>query len=174
MDIIEFLTVEIWFMSSILNEMNSSQPLSKENISNMKLKFFVVSLDGIDKSGKSTLVSYLAQLSNYTLNILDRGPITNIVWNKIQGRDIEYNLEMWKSTVFVKLNVDKADWEIRCKIHNEPPMPDSYETMTKAYDDMFDWFRNHGFYVLEFNTSKMTQYQIAKKIVKYVDEINAA
>ena len=146
--------------------------LDQQNSYMTKLKHFCVSLDGIDKSGKSTLVKYLARMCNFTWNILDRGVITNLVWNKIQGRDIEYDLEMWKSTVFVKLNVDKADWEIRCKIHNEPPMPDSYETMTKAYDDMFDWFRNHGFYVLEFNTSKMTQYQIAKKIVKYVDEIN--
>lgn len=139
----------------------------------MKLKVSTVSLDGLDKSGKSTLLKYLARMCNFTWNILDRGVITNLVWNKIQGRDIEYDLEMWKSTVFVRLNVDKADWEIRCRIHNEPPMPDSYEKMTKAYDDMFAWFKSHGFYVLEFNTSKMTQYQIATEIIEYVDELNS-
>lgn len=51
------------------------------NMSNMK--YYVVSLDGCDKAGKTSLVQYLARLSNFTLNILDRGPITNIVWNKI-------------------------------------------------------------------------------------------
>lgn len=47
------------------------------------LKIYTVSFDGLDKTGKSTLVQYLARMSNFTLNILDRGPITNIVWNKI-------------------------------------------------------------------------------------------
>ena len=49
----------------------------------MKMTNYVVSLDGIDKAGKTTLTKYLAHMSNFTLNVLDRGPITNIVWNKI-------------------------------------------------------------------------------------------
>lgn len=92
-----------------------------------KLKYYVVSIEGVDKAGKSSLLPYLARMSNYTLNILDRGPITNIVWNKIQNRDVTYDMEMWKNTLFVKLNVDINDWKIRCSIHNEPPMPLSFD-----------------------------------------------
>lgn len=137
-----------------------------------KAKIYCVSLDGIDKSGKTTLVKYLAKLSNYTLNVLDRGPITNIVWNKIQKRDVDYDLEMWRNAVFVRLNVDKEDWQIRCSIHNEPPMPYSYEDMNKAYDEVFTYFKENAFYTMEFNTTRMSQYMIAKKIIECINEVN--
>lgn len=138
----------------------------------MKTNIYCCSIDGIDKSGKSTLIKYLARLSNFTLNILDRGPITNIVWNKIQKRDVEYDLEMWKKTLFVRLNVDKEDWKIRCSIHHEPDMPLTYEAMSEAYDDVFAHFKNNGFYILEFNTTKLTAYKIAKKIIEFLNELN--
>lgn len=138
----------------------------------MKLKYYCVSLDGIDKSGKSTLVTYLAKLSNYTLNILDRGPITNIVWNKIQQRNINYELDMWKNTLFVRLNVNEEDWKIRCSIHHEPTMPLTFNAMNNEYDKVFLDFKNKGFQTLEFNTSKYTQYQIAQKIIKKLYSLN--
>ena len=74
--------------------------------------------------------------------------------------------------MFVRLNVDEEDWNIRCKIHNEPPMPYTFKDMNKAYDEVFETFRNNGFYVLEFNTSKMTQYKIAMKILEFLKELN--
>lgn len=137
-----------------------------------KLKYYSVFLDGIDKAGKSTLVAYLAKLSNYTLNIFDRGVITNIVWNKIQNRDVDYDVEQWKNTVFIRLNVDKEDWKIRCSIHHEPDMPHSYEEMNERYDAVFDEFKKNGFKVLEFNTTLSTQYQIATSIIDYLKILN--
>lgn len=137
-----------------------------------KLKYYSVFLDGIDKAGKSTLVAYLARLSNYTLNIFDRGLITNIVWNKIQGREIEYDTEQWRNTVFIRLNVNKEDWKIRCSIYHEPDMPHSYEDMNHRYDEVFNEFNNNGFKVLEYNTSEMTQYEIAVDIINYLNHLN--
>lgn len=137
------------------------------------LKIYTVSFDGLDKTGKSTLVQYLARMSNFTLNILDRGPITNIVWNKIQNRKVCYDVEMWKKTLFVRLTVDKEDWEIRCKVHSEAEMPLTFEEMSAAYDDVFNKFRYYGFYVMEFNTSHMTEYQIAKAIMEKLSELNS-
>ena len=142
-----------------------------KNMSNMK--YYVVSLDGCDKTGKTSLVQYLARLSNFTLNILDRGPITNIVWNKIQNRDVVYDLDMWKSTLFVRLTVNIEDWKIRCKVHNEPPMPESFHFMTNAYDIVFEEFRQKGFQTMTFNTSQMTQWEISNAIIKKLDELNA-
>ena len=139
---------------------------------NKKCKVYTVSFDGLDKTGKSTLVKYLAQLSNFTLCILDRGPITNIVWNKIQNREIEYDLEMWRNTLFVRLTADEDDWNIRCKVHHEPPMPLSYNEMTARYDEVFAKFKENGFYTLEFNTSKQTQIEIAKSIMEYLNNLN--
>ena len=135
------------------------------------MQYYTVSLDGIDKAGKSTLVKYLAHLSNFTLNILDRGPITNIVWNKMQNRKIVYDVEMWKKTLFVRLTVDREDWEIRCKMHNEPYI--NFDIHTFKYDRVFEEFRNQGFHVLEFNTTQLTQYQIAKKIIEELEKLNA-
>ena len=135
------------------------------------MQYYTVSLDGIDKAGKSTLVQYLARLSNFTLNILDRGPITNIVWNKMQGRKIVYDVDMWKKTLFVRLTVDREDWEIRCKMHNEPKI--NFDQHTAEYDNVFEMFRQQGYHVLEFNTTQLTQYQIAKKIIEKLNELNA-
>ena len=137
------------------------------------MKYYVVSLDGCDKTGKTSLVQYLARLSSYTLNILDRGPITNIVWNRIQNRDVVYDLDMWKSTLFVRLTVNIEDWKIRCKVHNEPPMPESFHFMTNAYDTVFEEFRQKGFQTMTFNTSQMTQWEISNAIIKKLDELNA-
>lgn len=80
---------------------------------------------------------------------------------------------MWKNTLFVMLNVDEEDWKIRCKIHNEPEMPLSFHKMTKAYHDMFSVFKNNGFHVVEYNTSKMTQYEISKSIIDILDKLNS-
>ena len=136
------------------------------------LQYYTVSFDGLDKTGKSTMVPYLARMSNFTLNILDRGPITNIVWNKIQGRHVCYDVDMWKKTLFVRLTVNKEDWEIRCKVHNEADMPKSFEEMTAEYDEVFSQFKEYGFQVMEFNTSEMTEFQIATEIMKKLEELN--
>lgn len=48
-----------------------------------KMNVYTICFEGLDKSGKSNLATYLRVFGKYTLNILDRGPITNIVWNKI-------------------------------------------------------------------------------------------
>lgn len=137
-----------------------------------KLKYYVVSLEGVDKAGKSSLIPYLARMSNYTLNILDRGPITNIVWNKIQNRDATYDMEMWKNTLFVKLNVDINDWKIRCSIHNEPPMPLSFDQMNAEYDQVFSRLKSEGFKTTSFDTSTTTIHQIAIAIINKLDELN--
>lgn len=136
------------------------------------LSIYTVSFDGLDKTGKSTLVKYLAQLSHFTLCILDRGPITNIVWNKIQKREIEYDLEMWRNTLFVRLTADEDDWNIRCKIHQEPPMPLSYSEMSREYDDVFAKLKAEGFHAIEFNTSRLTQIEIAKQIIETLEKLN--
>ena len=117
------------------------------------LKVYTVSLDGVDKAGKSLLVKYLARMSHFTLNVLDRGPMTNIVWNKIQNRDITYNLDMWKSTLFVRLAVDEEDWKIRCSIANEPEMPLPFKEMDGKYKEQFEWLKDHGFFVMELSTT---------------------
>lgn len=136
------------------------------------MKYYTVSLDGIDKVGKSTLVKYLAKMSNYTLNILDRGPITNIVWNEIQKRDVQYDLNMWKTTLFVRLVAEEADWNIRCAINNEPPMPLEFKDMNSRYDEVFADFREHGFKTLEYNTTRYTPFQIASMIIYELNCLN--
>lgn len=136
------------------------------------MKYYCVSIDGIDKAGKGIIIKYLAKISNYTLNIFDRGIITNIVWNKMLDRNIDYELDFWKNTLFVRLNVDKEDWKIRCAINNEPEMPISYEEMTKMYNDEFDRFKEMGFNMMSINTSEMTPYIAAKEIYRVLLEMN--
>jgi hypothetical protein len=136
----------------------------------MNNNIYTVVFEGIDRCGKTTMRYFLGKKSNHTLITYDRGIITNIAWNKMLNRDVNYNLDMWKNTLFVHLTVDKEDWEIRCKLTNETPI--NYEQHTKMYTDAFKWFSDNGFYVLEFNTSHMTHNQISNNILAYLDTIN--
>lgn len=133
-------------------------------------KFYTVVFEGIDRCGKTTMRYFLGKMSNHTLITYDRGIITNVAWNKMLGRKFEYDLDMWKNTLFVHLTVDKDDWEIRCKLTNEDPI--NYDEHTKMYVDAFKEFNDNGFHVRTYNTSEMTHKQISEDILEYLNSLN--
>ena len=62
----------------------------EDKISNMKQKIII--FEGIDKSGKTTLKEELNRQSNYQYWVLDRSPISSIVYDEIFNRN---NREYW-------------------------------------------------------------------------------
>lgn len=137
------------------------------------MKHYTVIFDGIDRSGKTSMRYYLGKMSGHRLITYDRGIISNMAWDIMMGRPVSFNaydLEQWKDAVFVHLYVEKEDWEIRCKMTNEPVI--DYETHMSAYEQMFDEFKKCGMHVLEYNTTQTTAYHISKDIMHYLDKLN--
>lgn len=100
----------------------------------MKLKVFNIELDGIDKCGKDSVRPYVFYLEPGKYLCRVRGLISQIAYAKLYKRNIEWDgADYAKNTLFVLLEVDKQDWEIRCKLTNEPNTGFTYEEMTQAF-----------------------------------------
>lgn len=143
----------------------------------MKLKVFNIELDGIDKCGKDSVRPYVFYLEPGKYLCRARGLISQIAYAKLYKRDILWDGEDYaKSTLFVLLEVDKKDWEIRCKLTNEPNTGFTYEEMTQAFKlalyelkERFNVPENH---ILVFNTSEYTPYVIADEIKTHLEYLN--
>ena len=143
----------------------------------MKLKVFNIELDGIDKCGKDSVRPYVFYLEPGKYLCRARGLISQIAYAKLYKRNIEWDgADYAKNTLFVLLEVNKHDWEIRCKLTNEPNTGFTYEEMTQAFNlalyelkECFDVPENQ---ILVFNTSEYTPYAIADEIKTHLEYLN--
>lgn len=143
----------------------------------MKLKIFNVELDGIDKCGKDSVRPYLFYLEPGKYLCRARGLISQIAYAKLYERNIEWDgTDYAKNTLFVLLEVDKYDWEIRCKLTNEPNAGFTYEEMTQAFRlalyELKKRFNVSESQILVFNTSEYTPYTIVDKIMARLECLN--
>lgn len=143
----------------------------------MKLKVFNIELDGIDKCGKDSVRPYVFYLEPGKYLCRARGLISQIAYAKLYKRKLEFDAEMYtKNTLFVLLEVNKQDWEIRCKLTNEPNTGFTYEEMTQAFKlalyEIKERFNVPENQILVFNTSEHTPYAIADKIKTHLEYLN--
>lgn len=143
----------------------------------MKLKVFNIELDGIDKCGKDSVRPYVFYLEPGKYLCRARGLVSQIAYAKLYKRDIKWDgADYVKNTFFVLLDVDKQDWEIRCKLTNEPNTGFTYEEMNDAFmfavrclKERFDVPDNQ---IIMFNTSCTTPFAIANDIVARLEHLN--
>lgn len=133
-------------------------------------KYNSIFVDGIDRSGKNTVVKYIHNLANHRYMAYDRGIFSNITYDRMFNRNVEYDINQYKPFVFVYLYCDKEDWNIRCKLTNEPKI--DYADHLNAFDITYDQFKNNGFKIITFNTSYAAPYQIALEVINYVNVLN--
>lgn len=142
------------------------------------IKVFNIEFDGIDKCGKDTVKSQIWYFAPGMYLPRARGLISQLAYAKLYKRDVNYNIERGyvMNTLFVLLEVDKQDWEIRCKLTNEPNTGFTYEEMTQAFKlalyelkERFDVPENQ---ILVFNTSEYTPYIIADEIKTHLEYLN--
>lgn len=143
----------------------------------MKLKIFNIELDGIDKCGKDSVRPYVFYLEPGKYLCRARGLVSQIAYAKLYKRNIQWDGKDYaKNTLFVLLDVDKKDWEIRCKLTNEPNTGFTYEEMTQAFYDaryeLENRFNIPKSQILVFNTSDYTPYTIAEQITSRLDYLN--
>lgn len=142
------------------------------------IKVFNIEFDGIDKCGKDTVKSQIWYFAPGMYLPRARGLISQLAYAKLYKRDVNYDIERGyvMNTLFVLLEVDKQDWEIRCKLTNEPNTDFTYEEMTKAFRlalyEVKERFNVPENQILVFNTSVNTPYAIAKKITTHLEYLN--
>lgn len=130
-----------------------------------KYRFFNITLEGIDKTCKNLLASYLWYLSEKNIQVQDRGLISQIAYAKLYNRDIGFDLTRLKNdTYYIFLTTDKKDWEIRCKISNEPSI--NFEKNSEAFEEAKKLLLEKGYTVLSYSVSEQSIYHLAKQIIE--------
>lgn len=132
------------------------------------LKHYCISFEGIDKSGKDLVGKYVNILGNYKYVLMDRGLLSNMTYSRMNNRNYEYNLSAYTNWIIVYLIVEKEDWEVRCKLANEPAI--DYGKHITEFNKTAMLLNDAEIPVLVYNTSKYTPYQIAKDIIHYMED----
>lgn len=135
------------------------------------LEYYIIILDGIDKSGKELIRSYVSELSEHKYLVYERGLISMQAYSKLYNRNYKYNVKNQEKIINIMLDVDKKDWTIRCINTNEPEI--NYEINYEVFEEFYNKLKNDtDYHILRYNTSKETPFEIAKQILKYVDNLN--
>lgn len=134
----------------------------------------IVFIEGIDKSGKDTIARYVNEYTNYAHYVSARGPMSVIAYSEKFGRDsdnFEYLKKIKDNILIVYLVVDEDDFNIRCKLTNEPFI--NYNDDCKLFDDAAKYCMSTlGLNVSKANTSKQTPQQIATLIVHTINALS--
>lgn len=122
-------------------------------------------IDGVDKTGKDTLLRYLEVLSDYRYSVNVRGLVSQLAYNILYNRNREYRLEdIPKQRKIIYLTADIEDLKARIEITHEPNF--DVEEHLRVFDSVVRQLQLNGFTILKFNTSKQTPYEIAKCILE--------
>ena len=134
------------------------------------MKVYQIFLDGIDKTGKDLIRSYIYYLSKARYICVARGIMSMRVYAKLYDRPYAYDDECQKNVLNVLLEVDEEDWKIRCKTTNETLT--DYAKEKKMFEEEANMLIKNHCNVILFNTSRNTPYDIAKNIVAFANKLN--
>lgn len=123
-------------------------------------------IEGVDKTGKNLIVKYINELSNYKYVTHARGCISHIVYDLLYERDNDMEYSLNNHTLYVLLDAETEDLEIRFKITSEKEI----KNLDKHRILFNKIFRNmtENYHHLKFNTSFFTPYKIAESILDYL------
>lgn len=130
-----------------------------------------IAFEGMDKTGKDIIYQYVKKLGNCKYILMDRGIISNVTYARIYNRDYSYDINQFKDWLLVYLHCDEEDWNIRCKLSNEPSI--NYATHLNEFNKTVEFFKNTNFNVLTINTSHVTPYDAANLILKEIERLNS-
>lgn len=134
------------------------------------MKLYTIYLDGIDKTGKDSILPYIGPVCNYRYVCNIRGVMTQFAYDELYGRDYSYDLDQQKDCLNVLLTVEEEDWKVRCKMTNEPAI--DYKKNCEVFERAYNKLESAGCPVIKINTSKHSLYEIAKIIVNEIDHLN--
>lgn len=152
----------------------------------MKYKVFNVEFDGIDKSGKDSIMHQIFSYSPNKYIPKARGLISQLAYTNIFKRDAEYLVSdgYLDNTLFVLLTVDEDDWNVRCDLSHEHELNKNrtdveaaieWKSNSEAFENAYEQLKNNYHddrHFMKFNTSKMTPIMIIKEVVNRLEELN--
>lgn len=134
-----------------------------------------VEIEGLDRTGKDTLMRYIDYMSNRTMVVKTRGLLSTLAYAEIFERELSTNrIEQMingnKDTLIIYLTADLEDWQIRMKMTDHPNI--NVLLHNKVFENWKETLIAMGIQIKEFNTTQMTPYQIAKQIIELIDKEN--
>lgn len=134
----------------------------------------IVFVEGIDKSGKDTIVRYINEYTKYVHYVSARGPMSVIAYGNKFSRavdDFEYLSKIADNVLIIHLVVDEDDFNIRCKLTNEPYINHKFDS--KLFEDAEAYCTEVlGLTVGRVNTSHHTPKQIARLVVDTIRSLD--
>lgn len=127
-----------------------------------------IEIEGVDKAGKDTILQYIAILANYKYTMNARGILSQLVYNEKFNRNYTYQLPYKPLIIFLDLN--EEDHMVRCKLTHEPKI--NYSDDRDLFLKYIDILENNGITVWKYNTSDETAYNIAKDIIKRLENLD--
>lgn len=131
----------------------------------------IIFIEGVDKTGKDTLLYYLNQYTNYEHYISARGPISTMVYAEKFGRkplNFDYLRLIKEEVMFVLLTSEEKDLSIRFKMTHEPQIDVIRDAA--LFNKYFDKMKKYGVKCVTYNTSYMTPTQICMSIQNVLKE----
>jgi hypothetical protein len=110
-----------------------------------EIKFYMVILEGIDKTGKDLIARYIHHVGGKRYLVQVRGPVSMRAYSKKDNRDYEYDASQFKNALHILLTATKLDWELRCKLSNEAPITYRYDTMLFENESAISDFADDDF-----------------------------
>lgn len=134
-----------------------------------------VEIEGLDRTGKDTLVGYVDYMSGRMIPVSSRGLMSTIAYAEVFNRfmSTEFTnklLDANKETLVVYLTCDRKDLELRHKISHHEPI--DFNKHEKAFTYAKRMILGSDILFYEFNTTEQTPYQIAEMICTIIKEEN--
>lgn len=135
------------------------------------MKYWLIQIEGVDKTGKDLLCEYIKQISNYKYVVYSRGIVSLLAYTERYNRNYKYNIESTvnKNWVFIYLTANENDLKIRYKLtnHNYEELKDDKQFFEKYLKDI----EKIGCPIFKYNVSEMQYYDIATDIIKKLNEL---
>jgi len=144
------------------------RPSGKHFVIFYKIRPFILILDGMDRSGKTSVIDMINKQTGYTPVIIDRGPIGYKAYGELynkENRPEDYDImeEQLKGVdhLCVYLYADEEVIEQRCRDTSEKEMPFGVKKNKELYDKYFEESTLHK---ISFDSGRYSTEEIVKMI----------
>lgn len=126
----------------------------------------VILIDGLDRTGKSTLIKNIHQLTSFKHILVDRGPISFEAYNEIFDRPSEDYSDLFLTDVLsIALICPVRVLKERFELTNEPPLPKTLEECSSIFSKYIARYTCLGFNIAIVNSDTADPLDLANKIV---------
>lgn len=143
------------------------------------MKPFIVIFEGMDKTGKTTLKEEFNKITKFKHFVIDRGPISNIVYNKLLRHNADNNMFFYEvidhlsklDHLIVFCTAHKQDINDRLKANNEVlPRGTTIDQTQKLFHDEIT---RSLFSYVAINTSEDSVVSCVYKIIDHIFSLSA-